>query len=147
MHTRNLFQLLAVIFNAETLVRSNYRKKADIIDYLSRVFPFGTRSDGLHVLYGLAPAEAVHCIFTFVREQVLLLGGSLPDVPPSDAFACGNGYLEKRPEGKRVSLSDRSKLEKNLGYNPIALPKPLSAATVQAWWLKRKVAAKANIAV
>ena len=45
-----------------------------------------------------------------------------------------------------MSLSDRAKLEKNLGYDPVTLPKALSAATVQAWWLKRKVPAKASVA-
>lgn len=64
----------------------------------------------------------------------------------SGAFTCGNGYLEKRPAGKRVSLSVGAKLEKNLGYDPVALPKALSAATVQAWWLKRKVPTKASVA-
>lgn len=152
MKTRHAVQPVCLLMNAIGLSMSNHRNEAELRKWLETSFPglvLQTRKikkkKGVHfaynehALYGLDGHEAVHRILVFVREQVALVGATLPEVPAADLFRTEGEYYAKLPDGKTLEVADdmRAKLTGVLGYDPKGLPSPLSAASIHEWWSTR----------
>lgn len=150
MKTRHAVQLVCLLLNAIGISKSNYKSEAELRQWLELCFPslvLETRKvkkkKGVdfayneHALYGLEGHEAVHRILVFVRKQVALVGATLPDVPSAELFRTEGEYYATLPDGKKLTVTDemRAKLTGVLGYDPGSLPSPLSAASIQSWWL------------
>ena len=150
MKTRHAVQLVCLLLNANGLSKSNYKSEAELRQWLELCFPglvLETRkvkkkkgasfAYNEHALYGLEGHEAVHRILVFVREQVALVGATLPDVPSAELFRTEGEYYATLPDGKKLTVTDemRAKLTGVLGYDPGSLPSPLSSESIQSWWL------------
>ena len=152
MKTRHAVQPVCLLMNAIGLSMSNHRNEAELRKWLEISFPglvLQTRKIKMkkgvhfayneHALYGLDGHEAVHRILVFVREQVALVGATLPEVPAADLFRTEGEYYAKLPDGKTLEVTDdmRAKLTRVLGYDPKGLPSPLCAASIHEWWSTR----------